>query len=227
MSVIEQGARKVDRAALTFLLEGKGGGSFRNAVLGVLTDNADKLPTPVNALQYTEIAELAQQQDDDLFCRLINNNVNCRYTSTLLYTKPSIPGSAGAVDASLVPFNVKNFSGGGMELSIDKKHLTANKCGVYRVSFGLHITGIGIDDLAVYLVKTENTGVSSNYGSKLWQGFGVAADYWANGSDLIDLECGESLSLGLRNEGGVGGISWGAFDYVAWIAVNYTGNQYQ
>lgn len=227
MPVIRTPAKSVDKPALTFEKSGgNSGAAFQSAVIGAIQDNPTAIPQAVASLQITEIAELAQQQDDTVFERLINNNVNCRYTSTLLYTKPSIPGSAGAVDASLVPFNSKNFSGGGMELSIDKQHLTSNKCGVYRVSFGLHITGVGIDDLAVYLVKTENSGVSSNYGSKLWQGFGVAADYLASGSDLIDLECGESLSLGLRNEGGIGGISWGAFDYVAWIAVNYKGNQY-
>ncbi len=227
MPVIEQKANSIDDYALTRKRSGTGGGSFRAQVVSTADEISKNLPISPDTVSITEIADLVTQQDDALFCRLINNNVNCRYTSTLLYTKPNIPGSAGAIDASLVPFNVKNFSGGGMELSIDKKHLTSNKCGVYRVSFGLHITGVGIDDLAVYLVRTENSGISSNYASKFWQGFGVANDYWANGSDLIDLECGESLSLGLRNEGGIGGISFGAFDYVAWIAVNYTGNQYQ
>lgn len=229
MSVIEEGARKVDRAALTFLLEGKGGGTFRNAVLGVLTDNADKLPTPVNALQITEIAELAQQQDDDLFCRLINNNVNLRYTNNS-GTVGNIAGILQAVATSMLIFEHKDFNGGGMEQEQNQMYFMSNKCGVYRVSFGMlfDITaGVDTTDFGVYLIRKDANGsaTSNPYSCVLWRGIGQVNKFWANGCDLIELECGDSVGIALR-DGAVAGISAGNYLLTAWIAINYTGNQH-
>lgn len=181
-------------------------------------------------LQYTEIAELAQQQDDTLFERLINNNVNLRYTN-VSGTAGAIPGNPSPNKTFLV-FDHKDFNGGGMEQEQNQMYFRSNKCGVYRVSFGMlfDITaGADTVDFAVILErKRPSTGgsTSSNpYSCVFWQAVGTLNKFWANGSDLIELEEGDSVGISMHN-GAAGGISAGNYTLTAWIAINYTGNQH-
>lgn len=235
MPVIAQPAAKIDRRALSFVKVGAGGGTFARQVIGAIQANPNAIPTPVNSLEWSEIAELAQQQDDTLFCRLINNNVNLRYTATAagggLHIKPTIPTLAAL--GNLVPFDHKDFSGGGMEQTQNLSLFTSNKCGVYRVSFGLFFTGnggINATDPQVVLVRrrwtTGGYSLSNPYSGQYWRVVGLLNKFWANGCDLIELEVGDSVGICVLNSAVAGAISSGQFDYTAWIAINYTGNQH-
>lgn len=229
MPGVVQPARSIDRAALTFTQEGRGGGSFTKSVLGVISENPTSLPTPANAVQYSEIAELAQQQDDALFCRLINNNVNLRYTN-VSGTAGNIAGILQAVATTMLVFEHKDFNGGGMEQEINQMYFKCNKCGVYRVSFGMlfDITaGADTTNFGVYLIRKLANGSAANnpYSCVFWQGVGQLNKFWANGSDLIELEIGDSVGIAIR-DGMAAGISAGNYTLTAWIAINYTGNQH-
>lgn len=228
MPVIETPAKSIDRKSNTYIQIGTGGASFARAVVNAVTENATSIPQSAASVGISEVAELAQQQDDTLFCRLINNNVNLRYVNTLGAGNPAVTGMLQA--PTLLPFDTKSFSGGGMEQEVDTCFFRANKCGVYRVSFGMlfDITaGLDTEDFGVYLLrKTPSGGAPQNpYSSVFWQGVGLVNKFWACGSDLIELETSESVGIGMRN-GAVAGISAGAYTLTAWIAINYTGNQH-
>lgn len=231
MPVIRTPAKSVDKPALTFEKSGgNSGAAFQSAVIGAIQDNPSAIPQAVASLQITEIAELAQQQDDDLFCRLVNNNVNLRYTN-VSGTAGAIPGNPSPNKTFLV-FDHKDFNGGGMEQEQNQMYFRSNKCGVYRVSFGMlfDITaGADTVDFAVILErKRPSTGgsTSSNpYSCVFWQAVGTLNKFWANGSDLIELEEGDSVGISMHN-GAAGGISAGNYTLSAWIAINYTGNQH-
>ncbi len=221
--------RHVDREALTFALEDFGGATFSNAVVDVVNNdpNVDVVMQD-SPLQITDVADLAIYQDEVLFRRLINNNVNGRFSNNKGATNPTINGNLQT--ATLFPFNVKNFSGGGLAQSKDTLYFLASLCGVYRVSFGLQFAGIGgviAVDPYITLIKTTNSIVGNPYTSVLWRGNGNLGNFWASGSDLIELECGERFSLGINNSavGGLG-ISTTTYTANAWIAINYTGNQH-
>ena len=228
MPIILNPAQSVDRKAQTFTQVGTGGGRFARAVVNAVQENPAAVTAAVTGVEYSEVAEFAQQQDDALFCRLINNNVNCRYTNTNGSTQPAVTGMLQV--PTLVPFDTESFNGGGMERTADTTFFTANKCGVYRVSFGMlfDITaGLDTEDFGVYLLKKIPSGgnPANPYLSVLWQGVGIVNKFWACGSDLIELECGESVGIGMRN-GAIAGISAGNYTLSAWIAINYTGNQH-
>lgn len=228
MPIIQTPSKSIDRKSQTFTQTGAGGGSFSSAVVNAVQENPTAVPQSAAGVEYSEIAEIAQQQDDTLFCRLINNNVNCRYTNTNGSTQPAVVGMLQV--PTLVPFDTESFNGGGMEQIADTTFFTSNKCGVYRVSFGMlfDITeGLDTEDFGVYLLlKTPSGGNPANpYLSVLWQGVGIVNKFWANGSDLIELEVGESVGIGMRN-GAIAGISAGNYTLSAWIAINYTGNQH-
>lgn len=230
MPVIRTPAKSVDKPALTFEKSGgNSGAAFQSAVIGAIQDNPTAIPQAAASLQITEIADLAQQQDDDLFCRLINNNVNLRYTNNS-GTIGNIAGILQAVATSMLIFEHKDFNGGGMEQEQNQMYFMSNKCGVYRVSFGMlfDITA-GADTLnfQVHLIrKDRNGGSTSNpYSCILWQGVGAVNKFWANGCDLIELGEGDSVGIALR-DGAIAGISGGNYLLSAWIAINYTGNQH-
>lgn len=96
MPVIEQKANSIDDYALTRKKGGgTGGGSFRAQVVRAADDIAKNLPVSPATVQITEIADLVIQQDDNVYCTLINNNVNLRFgssaaSSIALSNKPSI-----------------------------------------------------------------------------------------------------------------------------------------
>lgn len=229
MPVIRTPAKSVDKPALTFEKSGgNSGAAFQSAVIGAIQDNPTAIPQAAASLQITEIAELAQQQDDTLFDRLINNNVNLRYSATAGATKPTIAGNLQV--STLFPFDQKDFNSGSMERSKDYLYFTCNKCGVYRVSFGFYFAGIGAvvaTNPYITLIKTTPSVVGNPYGDVFWRGTGVLDKFWASGSDLIELDVGEQISLGINNgDVGGGGISTGTYGAHAWIAINYTGNQH-
>jgi len=228
MPIIQTPSKSIDRKSQTFVQTGAGGGSFARQVVEAVQENPTAIPQSAAGVGYSEIAEIAQQQDDALFCRLINNNVNLRYVNTLGAGNPAINGML--MSPTLLPFDTKSFNGGGMEQESNTSFFRANKCGVYRVSFGMlfDITaGLDTEDFGVYLVrKTPSGGSPSNpYSSVFWQGVGIVNKFWACGSDLIELETSESVGIGMRN-GAVAGISAGNYTLTAWIAINYTGNQH-
>ena len=227
MPVIQTPSKSIDRKSQTFVQPGSGGGSFARQVVNAVQENPTAIPASADSVAYSEIAEIAQQQDDALFCRLINNNVNLRYINTLGSTNPAINGML--MSPTLLAFDTKSFNGGGMERDADQSFFTANKCGVYRVSFGMlfDITaGLDTEDFGVYLVRRKRSGGAPQnpYGSVFWQGVGIVNKFWACGSDLIELDISDSVAIGMRN-GAVAGISGGNYTLTAWIAINYTGNQ--
>ena len=227
MGVIQAPAKSIDRKSQTFTQVGTGGGSFARAVVNAVQENPTAIPQSAAGVEYSEIAEIAQQQDDALFCRLINNNVNLRYVNTLGASNPAVNGMLQA--PTLLAFDTKSFNGGGMERDADQSFFTANKCGVYRVSFGMlfDITaGLDTEDFGVYLVRRQRSGGAPQnpYNSVFWQGVGIVNKFWACGSDLIELDISDSVAIGMRN-GAVAGISAGNYTLSAWIAINYTGNQ--
>jgi len=227
MPVIQTPSKSIDRKSQTFVQPGSGGGSFARQVVNAVQENPTAIPASADSVAYSEIAEIAQQQDDALFCRLINNNVNLRYINTLGSTNPAINGML--MSPTLLAFDTKSFNGGGMERDSDQSFFTANKCGVYRVSFGMlfDITaGLDTQDFGVYLVRRIRSGGAPQnpYNSVFWQGVGLVNKFWACGSDLIELNTSDSVAIGMRN-GAVAGISAGNYTLTAWIAINYTGNQ--
>lgn len=227
MPIIQTPSKSIDRKSQTFVQPGAGGGSFARQVVNAVQENPTAIPASAAGVEYSEIAELAQQQDDALFCRLINNNVNLRYVNTLGASNPAVNGMLQA--PTLLSFDTKSFNGGGMEQDADQSFFTANKCGVYRVSFGMlfDITaGLDTEDFGVYLVRRKRSGGAPQnpYGSVFWQGVGIVNKFWACGSDLIELDISDSVAIGMRN-GAVAGISGGNYTLTAWIAINYTGNQ--
>ena len=227
MPIIQTPSKSIDRKSQTFTQLGTGGGSFSRQVVQAVQENPAAVTAAVTGVEYSEIAEIAQQQDDTLFCRLINNNVNLRYVNTLGASNPAVNGML--MSPTLLAFDTKSFNGGGMEQDADQSFFTANKCGVYRVSFGMlfDITaGLDTEDFGVYLVRRQRSGGAPQnpYNSVFWQGVGIVNKFWACGSDLIELNTSDSVAIGMRN-GAVAGISAGNYTLTAWIAINYTGNQ--
>ncbi len=227
MPIIQTPSKSIDRKSQTFTQTGVGGGSFSRQVVRAVQENPTAVTAAVTGVEYSEIAEIAQQQDDALFCRLINNNVNLRYVNTLGASNPAVNGML--MSPTLLAFDTKSFNGGGMEQDADQSFFTANKCGVYRVSFGMlfDITaGLDTQDFGVYLVRRQRSGGAPQnpYNSVFWQGVGIVNKFWACGSDLIELNTSDSVAIGMRN-GAVAGISAGNYTLTAWIAINYTGNQ--
>lgn len=224
--------KTINRKALTFaadVVSNTVNTNLEQAPTDTITDQIEAAAASAEqrAAGYSEVAELAQQQDDALFCRLINNNVNLRYVNTLGASNPAVNGML--MSPTLLAFDTKSFNGGGMEQDADQSFFTANKCGVYRVSFGMlfDITaGLDTEDFGVYLVRRQRSGGAPQnpYNSVFWQGVGIVNKFWACGSDLIELNTSDSVAIGMRN-GAVAGISAGNYTLTAWIAINYTGNQ--
>ena len=180
MPIIQAPSKSIDRKSQTFTQAGTGGGSFARAVVQAVEENPTAIPPSAAGVEYSEMAEFAQQQDDALFCRLINNNVNCRYINTLGSSNPAINGML--MSPTLLAFDTKSFNGGGMEQDADKSFFTATKCGVYRVSFGMlfDITaGLDTEDFGVYLVRRKRSGGAPQnpYGSVFWQGVGIVINF--------------------------------------------------
>ena len=224
--------KTINRKALTFaadVVSNTVNTNLEQAPADTITDQIEAAAASAEqrAAGYSEVAEFAQQQDDALFCRLINNNVNLRYVNTLGASNPAVNGML--MSPTLLAFDTKSFNGGGMERDADQSFFTANKCGVYRVSFGMlfDITaGLDTEDFGVYLVRRQRSGGAPQnpYNSVFWQGVGIVNKFWACGSDLIELNTSDSVAIGMRN-GAVAGISAGNYTLTAWIAINYTGNQ--
>lgn len=230
MPVIEQKANSIDDYALTRKKGGgMGGGSFRAQVVSTADDIAKNLPVSQETTLITEIADLVTQQDDDVYCKLLNNNTNLRCQHVRLSGLQ--PRNLTRLFYTPLPFSITDFNGGGMEITrkgLYNWRATANKCGVYRVSVGLHVVtngGVYMTNPSIALAKLKPSGYNLNYSDVLWRGFGNLTEFWANGCDLIDLECGEGVELWIYHEYAFD-INYTSYDFDGWIAINYTGNQH-